>query len=52
MKIGFKSNLEERMDAWIKKNGGLDYLIHRAEIESLYKEKAKLRRTRRVKENG
>ena len=52
MKIGFNSSLEKRMDAWIKKNGGLEYLLHRAEIESLYREKSKLKRTRRIKENG
>ena len=59
MKIGFKIDLEKRMDAWIKSHGGmeklekdLEYRLKRLEKEKMYDEKMKLRRSRRMRDHG
>lgn len=59
MKIRFKGDLEQRMDDYIAKHGGLEkmerdsqYLMKRLRIEKSYEEMSRLRRERKPRPNG
>ena len=63
MKIGFNSNLEQRMDEYIAKHGGLEkmeremqeemkYRLKRLRVEQSYEEMSRLRRAQKPRPNG